>query len=433
MKRLSFLFTLLLVLFFTVPAFSRGQNRNVWMLDANGTPYGQRHEVSAFGELITVNPSPVFQGTFEYTVSNTDLIENTVVDGGTVTQATGMAVLTSSTTTASTAMLISKHHAKYRSGQGGMSRFTALFTTGTAGTEQFIGLMDEAGSSEAFKNGYGVGYDGAVFGIHRWQNDTLTTVAQANWNDPLDGTGDSKMTLDQTKLNVFQIKFQYLGSGAITFAIEDDSTGHFVIFHTILYANLNTTPSVYNPNFHHTIWVNNGATTDNVILKSASYAYFVEGVTNYREIHQPQFSSANQSTASITTELAIFTIRSKATYASKTNFVDVLIENITASIEASSANNLGNIRLVKNATLGGTPSYADINATNSTVEIDTAGTTVTGGSELFTIPLAGKNDKYIQDISGLTIILRDGDSLTLSGTSANSATIEGSLLWKELF
>jgi hypothetical protein len=163
-------------------------------------------------------------------------------------------------------------------------------------------------------------------------------------------------------------------------------------------------------------------------------SYFVEGVTKHIERQQPQFSSGEKTKASVTSEVAIFTIRNKATYASKTNFIDLLLENIGGSIEASAANNLGKIRIIKNATLGGSPSYADIEATDSIVDIDTAGTTVTGGKTLQVVSLAGKNDRISEgDLTNYEIILSPGDTITVAGTSANSATINASLLWKELF
>lgn len=388
---------------------------------------------TAFGEVLTGQLSPQFQGSFEYTVDNTDLNTNTEVNGGTVTQASGMGVMTTSTTTASSALFQSKQHAKYRPGLGGASRFTALFTSPVAATEQYIGVMDEVGSSAAFKNGYGVGYDGLTFGAQRWQNDSLITVAKADWDDPLDGSGASGMDIDFTKINVFEVRFQYLGAGAIEYCIEDDSTGRFVVFHKVLYANNNTEPSAHNPNFHHTMWVANKGTTSNMIMKSASYAFFVEGKTSFIELHQPENSSGLKEKTTVTTEVAIFTIRNKTSYASKTNFIDILLLGTGASIEASSANNLGSVRLVKNATLGGTPSYSDINTTDSVVEIDTAGTTVTGGKDMGGGPLAGKNDKLLESLIQNRIILNPGDTLTLAGSSANSATIDARIRWRELF
>lgn len=388
---------------------------------------------TAFGELLVGQLSPQFQGSFEYTVSNTDLNTNTVVNGGTVTQANAMGVVTSSTTTASSALFQSKQHAKYRAGLGGLDKFTALFTPPVAGTEQYIGLADEVGSSAAFKNGYIIGYDGVTFGFHRFQNDSKITIALSAWDDSLDGDGASGMDITKTNLNIFFIQFPYLGAGDINIWMQNSITGSFIKVHRVPYVNLFTEPSVHNPNFFHTMWVANKGTTSNIIIKSASYSYFIEGKTNLIELHQPENSSDIREKTGVTTELAIFTIRNKTSYASKTNFIDIQLLKASGSIEANQANNLGNIRLVKNATLGGTPSYSDINTTDSVIEIDIAGTTVTGGKIIEGELLAGKNDKFNVSLTSDRIILNPGETLTVTGESANSATIDGLLVWRELF
>lgn len=389
--------------------------------------------LTAFGDLRTAELTPVFQGTFEYTVTNTEITTTTITNGGTVTQANAMAVVGTSTTTNSTALLQSNQHAKYRAGLGGVARFTGLFTAPVAATEQYIGIADETGSSAAFMNGYMVGYDGLTFGLHRFSNDVKISIAQANWDDPLDGTGASGMTLDQTKINVFFVQFQYLGGGAVKLFMESQTTGDVILVHTIDYANLNTEPSVHNPNFVFTIWTNNKATTSDLIIRSSSYGYFIEGKTRHMELHTPTQSTGEQQKLTVTTEVAIVTIRNKALFATKTNFIDILILLFSSSVEANAANNLAKVRLVKNATLGGTPSFSDINTTDSVVEFDTAGTTVTGGVELDSSPLAGKNDKSRADISNWQITLKPGETLTVAGSSANEATINAGLVWQELF
>lgn len=409
-------------------------NTNLGKLEAIRTILASdENPKTAFGELLVGQLYPQFQGSFEYTVDNTDLSTNTTVSGGTITQASGMALVSSSTTTTSTALFQSKQHAKYKSGLGGVDRFTALFSVPVATTEQYIGIMDENGSSESFKNGYAIGYDGTTFGFHRFQNDTKFTTAIADWDDPLDGTGTSGMVLDQTKLNIYYIQYQYLGAGAIKILMENQATGKLVIVHTIDYANLNTEPSVHNPNFHHTMWVNNKDTISNIVLKSSSYGYFVEGKTSFIELHQPENASGAKEKTSVTTEVAIFTIRNRLTYASKTNFIDIVLMGAGASIEASSANNLGNVRIVKNATLGGVPSYSNINTNNSVIEVDTAGTTVTGGKEVGAGLLAGKNASLRASLIENKILLNPGDTITITGSSVNSATVRAQITWRELF
>lgn len=492
-------------------------------------------QTTVFGEILTGELTPILQGTFEYTVSNSRRLEWKTNTASTITQADGMAVLTSGTTAGGYALLRSKNHAKYKSGFGGNSRFTTLFTAGNANNNQLLGIADQlsdvaakgsvtltggasgsvdsitvngvtitsgavafntsltetaydvaaninaytsspnytaynegpviyiisdalgttpngyavvsstttitstdanmangADGTTIFKNGYMIGYIGTTFGFHRFQNDTVTTVAIAAWDDPLDGTGASGMTIDLTKLNVWQIRFQYLGAGAVELWVEDDSTGKFVKVHTVLYANNNIVPSVYNPNFHHTLYVDS-ASTNSVVMKSASYAYFVEGRVKLQQIDQPQFSTNIVSLGSVTTEVALFTIRNKETYQSKDNFIAILLENIVCSIEAGAANNLGQFRLLKNAVLGGTPSWGDINTSDSVVEIDTSGTAIIDeGDHLFSGTLAGKNDKIIQNLVDLLVTLENNDTITMAVKSANSATFEGEILWKEL-
>lgn len=390
--------------------------------------------LTAFGDVRVAELSPIFQVSFEFTVTNTEIGTIATTNTGTVTQADAMCVVATGTDTASEAEWETVNNSKYRPGLGGVARFTALFTEGVAGTEQTVGLEDADGSSETHLNGYAVGYNGETFSLFRWQNDVLFTVAQADWDDPLDGTGASRMVIDPTKLNVYFIQFQYLGGGPINLWVGNETTKDMVLVHTILYTNKNIVPSVYNPNFHLMLHANNKATTADLTVKSSSMAYFVEGQTAYTELQQPQFSSDELSKSGVTSEVAIFTLRNKASYASKTNFIELILENIGGSIEASAANNLGRLRLIKNATLGGTPSYNDINTTNSIVDIDVAGTTVTNGKTLFTSSLAGKNDRISEgNLTTYKILLHPGDTVTVAGFSENSATIKSSLLWKELF
>lgn len=399
-------------------------------IDAVGRVISQIN--SSFGEQLVSQLSPIFQVSFEYTVSNTELCTNTVTGSGTITQADAMAVISTGTTTGSTARLESTHHARYRPGMGSVVRFSCLFSTPVAGTKQYFSICDELGSSATFKNGLGIGYNGTTLGISRWQNDTLFEVARSSWDDKLDGTGPSGVTLDTTKLNVFYITFQYLGAGPMFFWIIHPDTGIPFVFHVIKYGNANTVPSTYMPNFSFFMYTNNGATTSNIAIKAGSYAFFVEGKSLFIDLHQIQNSTGIKQKTAVTTETAILTIRNKTTYASKTNHIDILLEKLSSAIEASSANNLGSIRLVKNATLGGVPSWSDISTTNSLVEIDTSGTTVTGGKELIDGELAGKNAQVNENLVSYEFIIHPGETVTIAGASANSATIRAALLWREL-
>lgn len=410
------------------PLLPKNRNKTAAVVEVSNFP------LTAFSDLRTAELHPQMQGSFEYTVLNTELNTIELTGAGTVTQADAMAVVSTSATAASTAIIHSRQHAKYRAGLGGLLRFTMRLTAPVQDTVQLVGLADEVGSSEAFKNGLMLGnVDALEFGFHRFSNDRVFTTPISAWLDPLDGSGPSGETISHTNLNVFFIGFEYLGAGPMFVFWQPADERAPVLVHFEKYANLFTEPSTHNPNYHFMMFADNKAATSDMIVRSSSYAYFIEGKTSFIELHQPHFSSGFQTATTVTTEAAIFTIRNKLIYAGKVNFIDAFLEHVVANIEANNANNLGSVRLIKNATLGGTPVYNDVHATNSIMEIDVAGTTVTGGTELFTVPLAGKNDKLIEILSGFKFLINPGDSVTVAGTSVNSSTMNGGLLWKELF
>jgi len=391
--------------------------------------------LTAFGELKVSEMTPIATHTFEYSVDNSLITTNTTTGTGAITQGDAMAIVQTGTTTGNTAKLISTKKIKYKSGMGLCSRFSARFQTASA-TTALVGLADEAGSTAPFKNGLMIGtINSGVFGVHRLSNDTANSVLQSSWDDPLDGSGRSGMTIDWTKLNVFEIQTQWLGSGQMVFKVEDADTGLFVPFHTIKYANLNTAPSTFNPNYHHTIYVDNLATTSDIIIRSASFAFFVEGREKLPQIHQPLFNTDNRSKTGITTETCLFTLRNKSTYNSYTNFIDIIPHLITASViqaGGGSSTNLATIRITKNATLGGVPSYSSISATNSVMEIDVSATTRTNGQILFSLPLIGNNDKFIVDLSKYHFVLQPTETLTISAESSVSSDFNATMMWEEL-
>ena len=75
-------------------------------------------------------------------------------------------------------------------------------------------------------------------------------IPQTSWNvDTLLGSGPSGMTLRPQFLNVFQIRYKWLGVGSISFMIEDQVSGKNIEFHKIIWTNQNTIPHVANPSF----------------------------------------------------------------------------------------------------------------------------------------------------------------------------------------
>jgi hypothetical protein len=310
---------------------------------------------------------------------------------------------------------------KYDPGQGALVRFSAIFTTGVAGSQQEVGLGDST-------DGFFFGYNGADFGVLRRQNGVDNWIAQTSWNRD---KADNKTVLpkiDFTKGNVFQIRFQWLGFGLISFWIENPSTGQPVRIHNMEYANANTNPSVFNPTLPLSVKSANTTNNTDIQIQTSSLAAFIEG----KEVLLGSKNSKDNTKTGIgNTETNIITIRNRSTFASKTNRVDVELDFLGVAVDGTK-NSI--IKLIKNTTLGGTPTYTNISVDTSVVEFDVAGTTITGGEILLTFALQKVDSKELS-LVGLNIDLIPGDILTVSGVSTTAATtdISASMSWIERF
>ena len=122
---------------------------------------------------------------------------------------------------------------------------------------------------------------------------------QEDWNiDKMDGsnkidTNPSGMTLDHTKLNVYQINMRWLGAGVISYAMEDQASGTLVYVHKEHYVNQHTTPHTLNPSFKITYAAYNTTGTTNVTVTGASVYGAIEGTIFQNELTRAYGTSKN--------------------------------------------------------------------------------------------------------------------------------------------
>lgn len=386
-------------------------------LDAYGNPTVSigRGQQTAFGELLAANLTPVIQESFPYNINSRVWSKQLGIESATITTANGMVVVSTGTDPGSTATLTSLRKIRYRAGQGILVRFTALFSPPAANTVQLIGLGDTA-------DGLFVGYNGLQFGVMRRSSTTGspvdTWVYEPNWNG-------YPLVLDYEKGNVFQIKFQYLGFGAITYYVENPSNNELQPIHTINYTNRNTEPSMQNPTLPFTIYTKSDEFGTDIDLKCASVGCFVEGDSSIRGI--PESIDA---TKNITTSGAcVITLRNKATYQSQPNRSVVYPTQL--SLGTVSGSRPAILRLILNGTLVGTPVWNDIETQTSCIEYDTTATNVSDGTVLFTsiLPAAGS---ALFDLSRLKSFLNTSDTLSVyCETVANNIDVSAALSWLE--
>jgi hypothetical protein len=266
---------------------------------------------------------------------------------------------------------------------------------------------------------------------------TDTFIPQSSWNgEKLDGTGNSGITFDPTKGNVFQIGIQYLGFGVITFKIETAFSGNnaaWTTVHTINNPNTLTTPILSNPSFPFTLASYSAGSTSNLTVSTASYAGFLEG---NKMLHGNRFSYTRSLTtvAATPTIYALLTILNKRYYNGKSN--QSVVNLLSVQFAMRNANSGGSLYLIKNATLVGNPNFTDYD-TNSCTSIDTSATTCTYSTNsqiLWTGILAETgaiNHLFTEEDTEVT--LQPGEYLTICGntTSGTAAIFAGTINTRE--
>lgn len=261
---------------------------------------------------------------------------------------------------------------------------------------------------------------------------TETFVAQTAWNsdrflfstDP--SNSPSGVTLDPTMGNVYQIKYQWLGFGAIDFSIENPATGQFDLVHRIQYANANTSPSIDDPALPIVLEVKNDANTTNLTLKTASLGGFTAGKEENLGLLKGSLVSA---VAVAATEIPIISIRNKFDYQSQRNRVSLLLSLLSVSNDAKNIS----IKAKLNPTLTGN-AFNDVDTNTSVVSIDTAATAISGGEDIGLNLTLNKNESKDINLAELDFKLNPGDVLSFTGTSeAAGTTASLAVNWKELF
>lgn len=167
-------------------------------------------------------------------------------------------------------------------------------------------------------------------------------IPQDDWNlDKLNGTGGvdnpSGVTLDPTKLNVFQIRYKWLGAGAVSFSIENPLTGDVLEFHRILWSNQNTQTSVLTPSFKigYVAYNLDGGADTAVTVKGASMMMAVEGMAQVN--HLPRSRSVSKSSLAANQIHTLMSFRNPIVVDGKINTRNVFLEAASIAPQTQTA------------------------------------------------------------------------------------------------
>lgn len=220
-------------------------------VDAYFDMYGRQHVVAenetqqldVFARTMVASPNNDIDVQF-FRAAPEVLVDVSTANSATATQNVGGALFASSTNANGSVQGVTRASTVYRSGSEIYCMFTATFTAGIANSYMRIGLYDA-------NNGFFIGYEGTTFEVNVRNNAVDTGVAKGSWSeDTLTGAAGSRFTragtpeaIDFTKLNVFRIRFGWLGSAPVYWEVMAPD-GHWVCFHKTLFPNLQATPSI---------------------------------------------------------------------------------------------------------------------------------------------------------------------------------------------
>jgi len=391
---------------------------------------GRQVATDAFERLRVSEPFSVFDSKQIYD-DNPLFFDTDVTAGGTVTHNINKASSELKTTTASGDIAIrqSKRYFNYQPGKSMQMFLTYNFEAEDTNVEKRVGYFDA-------DDGIFLQLAGTALSLNRRSNVTGSpvdeSVAQASWNiDKLDGTGISGLTLDNTKVQILVIDFQWLGVGTVRIGFDID--GKAVIAHEFKHANTITSVYMQTPNLPVRWEIENtGTATGTPTLSAICCSVMIEG-------GREQTGTTRSANRSITPGVSvganlvpIISVRLKSAF----NRATVIPKKISLLASTTKANMLW--VLVMNPTIGAGVAASWTSITSSFCEYDIAQTgTASAGIVLDSGYMSDTISGSAIDIQSSLILASDfagtSDIVTLCAQKigGGSDTVFGALTWLE--
>lgn len=395
-------------------------------------------QLDAFSNTRTANPSFVADGQFTYDLQPL-LYETSTAGDGTVThEATERAArlrINTATGSGDKAIIQSYNYYRYQAGRAQeiFLSFNFKDNTGVADIRKFMQYGDATNSVGFELNG-----TAKNFYVKSGTSAGNTTVARASWNiDPMDGTGPSGITLDTSKTQILVISIQPLYVGLVR--IGFDIGGDIVWCHQFAHANVDSFPYIQDANLPLRAGVE--ATAATVVDSDMLFiCYCVLSRGGEDDVLGYDFSAEGAVTAANGTQTHLISIRPKALFNGFTNRTKILAVHIDILVTGSSPV-LWELCIGQALTA---PTYTDVNATYSTVEVETAGTlsgapgiVLAKGYCSSSAQVKGAIESSLRGKYPLTLdlagVARDMGTLTLLVTGlGGTSACRGGITWVEI-
>lgn len=390
--------------------------------------------LDSFARLKVANPKSLFDAQFNYDL-NSALFDQQL-DNGSITHvpsSSAVRLSTGGTTAGNRAVLQSRTYFRYQPGRAHDVIWTCVLGAPQNGVQKIVGLLDD-------EDGLGFIQNESGLGVLRRTSISGTPVDnivwQSGWNlDKFDATGQSKVRIDMTKNNIFVVDMQWLGAGRVRYGF--DVGGHITYCHQFLWANTETVPFMRTANLPFRAEIKNVGTADSateydftcVAINSSAGSEPV-GLTRSTNIIDFKPITGDY--------IPVLSIRPCTVFNGLTHRGQVIpISCQIATKDAPVA-----FVVIKNGALVGA-SFADVNTTNSSVQMDVSATAITDGVVVGSgylgagtgMPTMGVVTHELKDISLSNNIAGDDTetlSLVISRADGVNSNCAGAFTWQEL-
>ena len=328
--------------------------------------------LDAFGRARFSQPYTLFDSQNRY--AKNDLFSETTATGGAATYIANESTVNMTTTTSSGSEVVRQTYRSfpYQPGKGLLVMNTFVIGAAQENQRVRVGYFNT-------ENGVFFELDGTTLYMVRRTYVTGTAVdtrvPQAEWNgDKLNGTGDSALTIDITKAQIFWQDFEWLGVGSVRtgFIIN----GQTIICHTFQNANnldrVYMTTAILPVRYEIT---NTGVTASAGSLRQICSTVISEGGYEKRVMTEvARMTAINTNISTTFVPLVSIRLASGRTGA-------VVIPDGYSVLPSASSSATFEVVMVKNPTLTGPTSWVATSSTN--VEMDISSTGYTGGTIAF--------------------------------------------------
>lgn len=265
-------------------------------------------------------------------------------------------------------------------------------------------------------------------------------IAQTEWNiDKADGN-NSLHNLIHTNGNVYRIQYQWLGYGLIEFDVENSEDGRFIPVHRIKYANSNTVPSMAQPSLPFSVIVDNGSTSSDIVIKSASLSVYTQGSTAKQQLRHVFDHSAGVTN---TNEHPLMTIKPKVVNGTVASEVVTFIDEYNFGTEGTNRSRINIYKNIELTTGTDSISFSDVGS-GSVIEAAVYGSEgsptdlridTTTGIKLGSVIVDARSQYSALLDKDHHIVLNPRDTLTITGQrlSSGSVDLNVSISWLEDF